>query len=88
MGHPAKAEEERDRQGIEPCLFLVAEKWENPQKVGSKLERRERACKRTVQAQRDFLRGGAATRTVKPHFAQKNAANHKGSPRRGCGGRI
>ena len=25
------------------------------------------------------------TRTVKPHFAQKNATNHKGSPRRGLG---
>ena len=34
-------------------------KVEKPQKVGSKPERRERACKRTAQAQRDFLRGGA-----------------------------
>lgn len=63
-------------------------KVEKPQKVGSKPERRERACKRTAQAQRDFLRGGAATRTVKPHFAQKNVANHKGSSRRGCGGHF
>ena len=34
------------------------------------------------RAERDFSRRGAATRTVKPHFAQKNATNHKGSPRR------
>ena len=34
-------------------------KVEKPQKVGSEPERRERACKRTAQAQRDFLRGGA-----------------------------
>ena len=36
-------------------------KVEKPQKVGSKPERRERACKRTAQAQRDFLRGAAPT---------------------------
>jgi hypothetical protein len=24
MGHPAKAGKKRNRQGVEPCLFLVA----------------------------------------------------------------
>ena len=40
-----------------------------PQKVGSKPQRCERIYKRTAQAQRDFLREGAAGRTPKPHFA-------------------
>ena len=92
MGQIWVTRQKRGKRGTgrasSPAGSWLRKSGKNPQKVGSKPERRERACKRTVQAQRDFLRGGAATRTVKAHFAQKNAANHKGSPRRGRGGHF
>ena len=57
----------------------------NREKLVATVRRKRGRLQPSSRAERDFSRRGAATRTVKPHFAQKNAANHKGSPRRGSG---
>ena len=44
----------------------------HPQKVGSKLKRCERACKRTAKAQLDFLRRGGATAFLKRNVVANN----------------
>ena len=58
----------------------------NREKLVATARRKRGRLQPSSRAERDFSRRGAATRTVKPHFAQKNATNHKGSPRRGAPG--